>query len=260
MLDKSMLTIFTIVLNGEPFISKKLEIYQKLTIPWQWRIVEGVSNPGNCTRWCREVPSKWHKDFVSIDGTNEYLKNLKHPKVSFQYQNKPFDGKIEMIRRALEGVDCGVVMEQDADEFWTEKQMEDVYRLLIDRTPGTAAQFFCNYHIGKKVVVSRSGLGCYPYEWYRAWKWGEGIEFASHEPPILNHQPIRIPRGVTEEMGLVFDHFAYSVPAQVEFKQDFYGYAELLKSWEKLQKTHGPVRLNRYFTHVQDRSVVDDAT
>ncbi|MFZ4600166.1 MAG: glycosyltransferase family 1 protein, partial [Terrimicrobiaceae bacterium] len=119
-----MLTIFTIVLNGEPFISKKLEAYQKLTIPWQWKIVEGVSNPRNCTRWCREVPGKWHKDFVSIDGTHEYLKNLKHPKASFQYQNKPFDGKIEMIQRALEGVESGVVMEQDADEFWTEKQME----------------------------------------------------------------------------------------------------------------------------------------
>lgn len=255
-----MLTIFTIVLNGEPFISKKLEIFNKLKIPWQWRIVEGVSNPKNCTRWCKQVPDKWHKNFVSIDGTHEYLQNLKHEKVKVYFQNSPFDGKIEMIRRALEGVESGVVMEQDADEMWTEKQMEDVYNLLIDRTPGVAAQFFCNYYIGKKIVVSRSCFGAYPYEWYRAWKWGEGIEFVSHEPPILNHQPIRIPRGITEEMGLVFDHFAYSTPEQIKFKEDFYGYAGLEKSWEELQKTHGPVRLNRYFNFVQDRAVVDDAT
>ena len=61
-------------------------------------------------------------------------------------------------------------------------------------------------------------------------------------------------------MGLVFDHFAYSLPKQVEFKEDFYGYTGLLKSWEDLQKTIGPVRLNRFFTHVQDRTIVDDAT
>ena len=99
-----MLTIFTIVLNGQPYIEKKLEAYQKLQIPWQWRIVEGVSNPRNCTRWCKEVPPKWHKDFVSIDGTHEYLKNLNHKNVSVYWQNKPFDGKIEMVNKALEGV------------------------------------------------------------------------------------------------------------------------------------------------------------
>ena len=260
MLGKSMLTIFTIVINGEPYISKKLEIFSKLQIPWQWRIVEGVSNPINCTRWCKQVPDKWHKNFVSIDGTHEYLKNLNNDRVKVYYQNKPFNGKIEMVNKALEVVDCGVVMEQDADEFWTPEQMTAVYELLKDRTPGVAAQFFCNYHIGKKVVVTRRGLGCYPYEWYRAWKWGQGIHFTSHEPPILNHQPIRIPRGVTEDMGLIFEHYAYCTPQTVAFKEDFYGYAGLLRSWEELQQTNGPVRLNRYFAHIQDKSVVDDAS
>jgi hypothetical protein len=138
--------------------------------------------------------------------------------------------------------------------------MTAVYELLKDRTPGVAAQFFCNYHIGKKVVVTRRGLGCYPYEWYRAWKWGQGIHFTSHEPPILNHQPIRIPRGVTEDMGLIFEHYAYCTPQTVAFKENFYGYAGLLKAWEELQQTSGPVRLNKYFSHIQDRSVVDDAS
>ena len=89
---------------------------------------------------------------------------------------------------------------------------------------------------------------------------GEGIEFTSHEPPLLNHQPIRIPRGITEEMGLVFEHYAFSLRPQVEFKEQFYGYAGLTQQWEELNKTHGPVRLNKYFHHVQDRSVVDDST
>ena len=255
-----MLTIFTIVLNGSPYIQRHLEIFEKLKIPWQWRIVEGVSNPRNCTRWCREIPSKWHKNFVSIDGTHEYLKELKHPNVLSVSQNSPWNGKIEMIQKALVGVIDGVVMEIDCDEFWTSEQIERIYDLLKDRTAGVTAQFHCNYYIGKKVVVSRSGLGSYPYEWYRAWKWGEKIHFTSHEPPLLNHQPARIPRGFTEELGLVFEHYAYSLPKQVEFKEQFYGYTGLLKSWDDLQKTIGPVRLNRFFTHIQDRTIVDDAT
>ena len=131
---------------------------------------------------------------------------------------------------------------------------------MKDKLAGTVAQFHCNYYIGKKIVVSRSGLGSYPYEWYRAWKWGDGIHFISHEPPQLNHQTSRIPRGITEEFGLVFDHFAYSLPEQIKFKEQFYGYSGLFEQWEALQKTHGPVRLNRFFNHIQDRSVVDDAT
>ena len=58
----------------------------------------------------------------------------------------------------------------------------------------------------------------------------------------------------------MFEHYAYSLPAQVSFKEDFYGYTGLLESWEDLQKTNGPVRLNRFFNHVQDRTIVDDAT
>ena len=112
-----MLTIFTIVLNGSPYIQRHLEIFEKLKIPWQWRIVEGVSNPRNCTRWCREIPPKWHKNFVSIDGTHEYLKELKHPNILSVSQNAPWNGKIKMIQKALVGVNDGVVMEIDCDEY-----------------------------------------------------------------------------------------------------------------------------------------------
>jgi hypothetical protein len=61
-------------------------------------------------------------------------------------------------------------------------------------------------------------------------------------------------------MGLIFEHYAYCTPQTVAFKENFYGYAGLLKAWEELQQTSGPVRLNKYFSHIQDRSVVDDAS
>ncbi len=33
---------FTIVLNGMPFLRYHLPMLQKLTIPWEWHIAEGI--------------------------------------------------------------------------------------------------------------------------------------------------------------------------------------------------------------------------
>lgn len=71
-----MLTLFTIVLNGEPFIEWHLPVFRELSIPWQWRVVEGVAAPEHCTAWCRPLPDRWHRDFLSIDGTHEYLRAI----------------------------------------------------------------------------------------------------------------------------------------------------------------------------------------
>lgn len=254
-----MLTIFTIVLNGMPYIQRHLSEFQKLKIPWQWRIVEGVSLPLKCTRWCNEITYKWHKNYLSIDGTHEYLNNISGGNVSVYWQAKPFAGKIEMIKEALQGVDHGVVMEIDADEIWTAEKLDAVYGLLKEGDYGKAAQFHCNYYVGeKKKVVTREGFGSNWYEWFRAWKWGPGVEFISHEPPKLNVQAPFVPRGVTEAMGLVFDHYAYATKEQAEFKESFYGYKGLVEGWEELQKTSGPVRLANYFPFLHDKSVADD--
>lgn len=254
-----MLTIFTIVLNGMPFIDRHLSEFKKLSIPWQWRIVEGVSEPLGCTRWCKQVPDKWHKDFVSIDGTHEYLLSLDEPNVKVSYQRTPFKGKIEMISRALEEIEDGVVMEIDCDEFWSSQQIEAIYANLEPQPIGTPMQFVCNYYVGKtKKVITNKGFGSNWYEWIRAWKWGRGVAFTSHEPPKLNTQALMIPRAFTEGLGLTFNHYAYSTIEQVQFKEDFYGYKGLVEGWERLQKTSSPVRLADYFSFVTDRSVVDD--
>lgn len=253
-----MLTIFTIVLNGQPFISKKLDIFLKLKIPWQWKIVEGVAAAKNCTSWCNEISNKWHNNFVSIDGTHEYLKNIKNYNVHVQYQNKPWNGKIEMIQKALEDVNSGVVMEQDCDEFWSCEQIEGAYNLLKDEAVGTIAQFYCNYFIGNKIVTSKEGFGSYAYEWDRVWVWGDGVKFISHEPPKINQEAKRISREFTKKIGLIFDHYAYSDHSQCAFKEEFYRYDGLLKSWEMLQKTKGPVFLNQYFSFIKDKTIVDD--
>jgi hypothetical protein len=254
-----MLTIFTIVLNGMPFIERHLAEFQKLKIPWRWRIVEGVSEPVGCTRWCKQVPDKWHKDYKSIDGTHEYLNSIQGGNVVVYSQGKPFNGKLEMIQNALYGVDSGVVMEVDADEMWRAEQIEGIYECLKGAEDGATMQFHCNFFVGEnKRVVTREGYGSNWYEWMRAWKWGKDVCFTSHEPPRLNIQSRLVPRGVTETWGLVFDHYAYAIQKQVEFKEDFYGYKGLVDGWKELQKTIGPVRLSQYFPHLHDKSVADD--
>ena len=256
-----MLTVFTIVLNGEPWIRRILPELQKLDILWQWRICEGVTNPAGCTGWCRPVPEKWHERGRSIDGTSAWLDEIRRdPRVQVFRQAQPYEGKLHMIREALGSGPHQVVMEMDADELWTSDQITRIYRLLMDRQPGTAAQFHCRYFVGpRKVVRTHGGFGSRPYEWFRAWRWGQGVEFISHEPPRLNRIGPVISREATESLGLVFDHMAYTTRAQVEFKQDFYGYDGLLSAWEKLQFTAGPVRLAEYFTFLHDATLVDDA-
>jgi hypothetical protein len=255
-----MLTIFTIVLNGMPYIERHLAEFQKLKIPWQWRIVEGVTEPLGCTRWCKQVPDKWHKDFKSIDGTHEYLKSIQGENVVVYSQDKAFNGKLEMIKQSLQGVDSGVVMEVDADEMWRADQIKKIYECLRGAGDGTTMQFHCNFFVGEnKKIVTRNGYSSSWYEWMRAWKWGKNVCFTSHEPPRLNIQSRLVPRGVTETWGLVFNHYAYTTLKQVEFKEDFYGYKGLVDGWKELQKTIGPVRLNQFFNHIQDKSVADDA-
>lgn len=244
-----MLTIFTIVLNGEPFIDRHLPVFRSLSIPWQWRVVEGVAAPNRCTSWCRPMPDRWHRDFVSVDGTHEYLRSIQGGNVRVTtHRGRPYDGKLEMVQEALQGVEEGVVMQVDADEIWQAWQIERIYELLICQLPATAARFTCRYWVGpSKLLTSRSGWARGDLEWLRAWRWGPGVEFLRHEPPIVTGFERCVSLETTEAMGLVFDHYAYHSRRQIEMKADYYGYDGLVDAWLRLQSTSGPVELERFF-------------
>jgi hypothetical protein len=249
-----MLTIFTIVLNGSPFIERQLPIFQRLNIPWRWHIVEGVSRPMECTSWCAEVQNKWHRNWLSVDGTSEYLDSVDDPRVRITRRLGPWSGKIAMISAALENVTDGVLLQVDADEFWMPNKIEAVYELMKDREPGDFAQFDCCYFVGpNKFVTTNKGFGSMPYEWFRAWKMAPGLRFNTHEPPALNMLGNCVSRKMTRAMGLVFDHYAYFSEAQVRFKEEFYQYEGLLDGWKRLQKTNGDVRLCDYFKFLKNQ-------
>ena len=246
-----MLTLFTIALNGEPFIEWHLPVFRKLSIPWQWRVVEGVAAPEHCTAWCRPLPDRWHRVFLSIDGTHEYLRAIDGDGgcVRVTHGNhRPYSGKLAMVREALAGVEDGVVMQVDADEIWQAWQIERIYELLICQLPATAARFVCRHWVGpEKILTSRSGWARGELEWLRAWRWGPGVEFLRHEPPIVKGFRRCVGLATTEAAGLVFDHYAYHSPAQIAMKADYYGYEGLVAAWHRLQETAGPVELERFF-------------
>ncbi len=244
-----MLTLFTIVLNGEPYIEQHLPVLRQLTIPWQWRIVEGVAAPTHCTSWCRQMPDKWHRDCVSIDGTHEYVRAVNNtPNVTCSWRHSPWDGKVAMVAKALEGVTDGVVMQVDSDELWQAWQLERIYRLMLPQAPGTAARFACRYWVGpNKLLTSTTGWARGDLEWLRAWRWGEGVKFERHEPPIVSGFDKCVSIESTEQLGLVFDHYAYVTEQQIAMKQDYYGYHGLVRAWHRLQETNGPVNLQEFF-------------
>ena len=244
-----MLTLFTIVLNGEPFIERHLPVFRQLTIPWTWRIVEGVAAPANCTSWCRQMPDQWHRNYVSVDGTHEYLRSLNVPNVAARSRHAPWwGGKVEMVSKALQNCDDGVVLQVDADEVWQTWQLERIYSMLIDQPPATAARFGCRYWVGpRKILTNTTGWARGELEWLRAWRWGPGVKFDRHEPPIVNGFNRCVSIESTKEMGLEFDHFAYVTEQQIAMKQDYYGYAGLVDAWHRLQATPGPVNLQEFF-------------
>jgi len=248
-----MLTLFTIVLNGEPYIEQHLATLRRLTIPWQWRIVEGVAEPTNCTSWCRPMPDRWHRDYASVDGTHEFLKAINGWRgdtgsVGVSGRRSPWPGKLAMVARALEGVQGGVVMQIDSDEIWQAWQLERIYWLMMQQPVATAARFACRYWVGpNKLLTSTTGWARGDLEWLRAWRWGPGMKFLRHEPPIATGFDRCVSIESTEAAGLVFDHFAYVTEQQIAMKQDYYGYTGLVDAWHRLQATPGPVNLQEFF-------------
>ena len=119
-------------------------------------------------------------------------------------------------------------------------------------------QFYCRYYVGDNLITS--GENCYgnnPGEWTRLWVIKEPTKFLTHEPPIVENLTRTVSREETKSLGWVFDHYAYALEKQLEFKENYYGYHGAVNSWKKLQsETNFPVNLKDYFPWVHDHSQV----
>jgi hypothetical protein len=286
---------FTIVLNGEPFIRHHLGIFQQLPFRWHWHIIEGVAELRHDTAWSLanggHIDAACHSGGLSNDGTSEYLDALQqaHPGQVTVYR-KPggafWNGKLEMVNAPLVNIqDPCLLWQVDADEYWTQAQIEACRRLFQDHLEERAAFFWCHFYVGPELVLSsRETYGNNSrVEWLRVWRFQPGDRWISHEPPMLGNRwqllharfrrllgkrpKIRLKKlkafshAVTEAHGLVFTHLAYVLPSQAAFKEQYYGYPGAQAQWEALQaQEHFPVALKDYFAWVKDGATVDRAS
>lgn len=276
---------FTIVLNGEPFIRYHVDLFRRLPFRWRWHVVEGVASLVHDTAWSVDAGGRIdhgaHADGLSIDGTTGYLDEIAAAMPErISIYRKPggafWDGKREMVSAPLPNIreEC-LLWQIDADELWTAEQIVAMRQLFRDHPERTAAYYWCHYVPAPgAVIATRYNYAANPdVEWLRTWRYRPGDRWKGHEPPTL----IRPERsgGVdlatkrpflhdeTEEVGAVFQHFAYATEAQVRFKESYYGYRDASAGWRALREAvrtaDGPLRLGDYLPWVPDDTLVDAA-
>jgi hypothetical protein len=252
-----MLHIFTIVLDGQPFIGWQIPVLNQLTCKWHWTIAEGAAANINCTSWCKSQPSR-----LSRDGTTEILHILRdHPRVTI-LQKQRWEGKLEMVNACLATFKMpGVLLQLDVDEFWTAAQLDRVVHILgyeHEGARGLSANFFCRYFLGPNIVIKHDS-DAKNNSWMRAWNFTPGQRFLKHEPPVLQGaRPPTISREAWARSGVIFDHLAYVLPSQVEYKEKFYGYKQALAQWRQLQRNQSwPVNARTFLPWCHPDSTAD---
>lgn len=283
MQDDLKIHFFTIVLNGMPFIEKHIDTFLQIDPQWHWHIVEGVAELKNDTAWSvangGRIENSFHKDGLSNDGTTEYLESLRRMYPSqISIYKKPhgvfWNGKTEMVNAPLPFISEECLLWQiDVDEFWSAPQINNAHKLFFSNPKKFAAFYWSHYFVGKNILIStRNGYANNPtFEWERTWRFLPHFRWAAHEPPTLvektyggSIKAVRN-RGIfsheeTEKHGLVFQHFAYVLEAQLQFKEAYYGYNGALSDWRRLQNTTSfPIKLSDYLGWVNDETMVDKA-
>jgi len=277
--DELPIHFFTLVLNGEPFIRHHIETFRALPFRWVWHVIEGVADLKHDTAWSLagggRIPDSFHEAGLSNDGTSLYLDTLaaEFPGQVRVYR-KPagefWDGKREMVNAPLPHIleEC-LLWQVDADELWTTAQIIAARALFLEEPERTAAFYWCWYFVGDDILITTRN--CYAQnpaqEWLRTWRFQPGDNWARHEPPELVRlqedgaladvaQLRPFTHAETEERGLVFQHFAYATPAQVRFKEVYYGYTGALAAWRKLQDAPLPAQLRDFLPWVRDSTSV----
>jgi hypothetical protein len=258
-----MLHLFTIVLDGMPWVRRHYDVFRQLKIPWHWHVVEGVAAPERCTNWCAELQPR-----LSDDGTTAYLDTLRFDRRVSVRRKVVWPGKVSMINTVLREIkEPCLLWEVDSDELWTPTQIQAVYDLFQKHPDRTSAWFYCQFFLGADIVTTT--VGAYgnntDYEWKRVWRFQPGMEFKTHEPPViagLRERPFT--HEETKAVGAVFKHMAYATERQVEFKQRYYAgsgnpkgrlYRNAVEGWKRLQENQSwPVKLNRFLPWVDNRA------
>lgn len=224
---------FTIILNGlhhlkhnnyGEFLAKNFDY---------WIIVEGASKNYGSTSWCKEMPSKYHKNGKSIDGTIEYIKKLKNKynNIIFVESNGLWNSKDDMVNRCVEEArkitNRCFLWQVDIDEVWTKEQIIKSEEELRQNRSKTG-KFKVFQFVGENLIAFGKDWAGVPFT--RLWDWS-GENFLSHEPPVLN-TPDKSEILLSEKMK----HYAFYFEEDVKFKNDWYNDHEgSFEMWKKLK-------------------------
>ena len=225
---------YTIILNGLHHLTHN-DYYKFILNNFDyWVVVEGASKNTGTTSWCKNMPDKYQSNGKSVDGTIDFLKELKYKNLIFIESSGFWPNKDKQVNRCIEEIkkltnNC-FLWEIDIDEQWELENIIKAEKLLIEEKAKTGC-FLCDYYVGKNLIVKGQWGegGVLPYR--RLWDW-KGEYFETHEPPRLiggNGKGILIPTR--------FKHYAYYFEQDVKFKNDWYsGHEEIYENWVKLQK------------------------
>ena len=253
---------FTIVLNGKPFIDYHIEIFKKLPFEWHWHIVEGIADLKYDTAWSISTGGKILPCFfdkgVSVDGTHSYLEKLaeEYPSnVSVYWKDGIWDGKLEMVNAPISNLpeEC-ILWQVDVDEFWDVPNICNMVDMFTEHPEKMGAYIYCYYFIGpRRYIQTLNTWATMSEDWLRVFRFKKGFKWKYHEPPTLVDKngidQVRkyvFSRQDTMERGINFQHFAYSIQKEMEFKESYYGYKDAVKLWKKLQKASEEVDLFDY--------------
>ena len=247
------LHVFTIVLDGMPWLPCVYTTLQKVRFDWVWHVSQGVALPKHCTSWCKKIEPR-----LGNDGTPEFLELISSDERVVVHSKNEWNGKIEMINADVNSIrDGDIVIQIDSDEIWSPETIENaVYFLSRSEYGGLACP--CRYFITPNRVLTTPGThgNHTEYEWRRMWKGYGGFRFRRHEPPEINRDIKYMPWHICAKLGITFDHYAYVTPAQVMFKEEYYGYKGALKEWQTLCSVKDcNVDVSKYLSWIKEKSV-----
>ena len=241
---------FTIILNGLHHL-KHNNYYQYLIDNLDyWIIVEGASKSNGSTSWCKQMPSEYHDNGKSIDGTREFVLDLQKNNsnvVCRINESGLWNSKDDQVNCACDVINsisknC-FVWEIDADEQWNIDDMKLAEQKLIQNN-GKTGTFTCNYFLGKNIVAKGQWGDGTNIPYTRLWNWNND-SFKRHEPPQLKNGD-----GIVISLSQKFNHYAYYFEQDVKFKDLWYsGHEGVYNGWKRLQnETKFPQHISLLFS------------
>jgi len=238
---------FSVLQNGMPFLKYHLPVLKNLACGWTWGLSEGIVKIPDWFNKPGQITPEMHKAGLSVDGGHEWLL----ANIQGRYGPVYFEPNVYLTQRCqrlLESI-CieAVVMQLDVDEFWTLEQLAKIHYLFKSHPDKFSMRFFCRYFVGPRLSLKiQPGAGNQSWDWWRAWRWLPGFKYVEHDPPHIQGPEGRdlndwcFTREETRDAGLVFNHYSFCLPEQVDFKFKRYGGQELITRWAAMQKVKPP--------------------